>query len=325
MIPFIVAELSANHLGSLDRALRIVDAAARAGADAIKLQTWSPDTMCVSDYEMKSGPWQGQRLRDLYEAAHTPWDWHKPIFGAARSLGLVPFSAAFDPESVDFLEELEVDRHKVASFELTDYPLIRYMAGKGKPMILSTGMASQCEIDKAALTACYGGAGPLTLLRCVSEYPANPNSYNVRGRITNSSLVPHDRGLSDHSLGCGVAAAAVAHGAVYVEKHLTLSRADGGPDAAFSMEPDEFARMVQACREAYDATSSAHRIPEQLSQLRRSLWVVEPIPAGKALVLGKNVRTARPAMGLPCDTVLVGRYASRDLRAGEPLTTACMV
>jgi len=311
--PFIVAEMSANHLGSLERAHAIVDAAADAGADAIKLQTWSPGTMCISDYRLERGPWAGRLLRELYEEAFTPWEWHRPLFEHARQRGLVPFSAAFDCAAVDFLETLGVDRHKVASFELTDLPLIRYMASKGKPIILSTGMASSREID-AALRAASGCAS--LVLKCTSAYPADPADANLLGGTLVSPW-----GLSDHTVGIGVAVAACAIGATYIEKHLTISRADGGPDAGFSMEPAEFKQLVVECRRAAAARGEVKfgPGPNESTDLRRSLWVRKDIAAGEPLRLGDNVCTARPALGLPCSTPLEGARAAHALRAGQPL------
>lgn len=321
MTLFIVAELSANHLGSLERALAIVDAAADAGADAIKLQTWAPGTMCVDpSIVLKRGPWVGRRMVDLYAEAHTPWEWHQPIFHAARRRGMIPFSAAFDRESVDFLERLGVDRHKVASFELTDLPLIRYMASKGKPMILSTGMATGAEVS-AAIDACdvIGGRCPsITLLRCTSAYPASPVSANLRGAAREFGAA---FGLSDHSQGIGVAVAAVALGATYIEKHLTLARADGGPDAGFSMEPAEFAQMVTECRRAAAAMGGANYGPHpgEDPSLRRGLWVVRDIAKGEPLRFGDNVNTARPCRGLPPSFDLTGRRAAAAITAPAAL------
>jgi sialic acid synthase SpsE len=325
MTPFICAEMSANHLGSLSRALEIVEAAAEAGADAIKVQSWSPGSMCVSDYIIDHGPWAGRKLRDLYAEAELPWDWHSRIFDRARLLGLIPFSAAFDRESVDFLESLGVDRHKVASFELTDLPLIRYMASKGKPMIVSTGMATKEEIERARLVANQYSMTPPTLLCCTSAYPADPAEGNIAAWPMWQSQT---WGLSDHTMGWHAAVCAVARGATYIEKHLTLARADGGPDAGFSSEPHEFAQMVVECRRAAAAIGKPGFGPRggETPELRRSLWVVRDTPRGAPLVLGENVRTARPALGLPCDTPLAagGRSAARDLRAGEPLTAECL-
>lgn len=315
--PFIVAEMSANHLRSLRRALDIVAAAAEAGADAIKLQTWTPGTMCV-DHAFEVD-WAGRRRRlfDLYEEAHTPWAWHEPIFRLARELGLVPFSAAFDKPSVDFLETLGVDRHKVASFELTDLPLIRYMASKHKPMILSTGMATAKEIA-AAQEACGGISAAPLLLKCTSAYPAEPSDANLATYLDDAHW-----GLSDHTLGVGVACAAVAMGAIYVEKHLTLARADGGPDAAFSMEPAEFVQMAAECRRAAAAIGKPTYGPgpSESAALRRSLWVVKDMEAGDAFRLGVNVATARPALGSHPDHMRAfeGMKAARRVAAGTPL------
>lgn len=322
MRPFIVAEMSANHLGSYRRAMELVDAAAAAGADAIKLQTWSRGTMCVSNYELTHGPWAGRSLRDLYEEAFTPWEWHRPIFERARRLGMIPFSAAFDLASVDFLEALGVDRHKVASFELTDIPLIRHMASKRKPMILSTGMATLAEIG-TAVAECH--QLPLTILRCTSAYPAPASD----ARLLRDFAGTWPWGLSDHSQGIGLAVAAVALGATMIEKHLTLARADGGPDAGFSMEPHEFKQLVIECRRAAEATARTDApiygpTANESTELRRSLWVVQDIKQGEPLILHENVATARPAHGLAPATDLTGRRAARDLRAGEPLTLECM-
>lgn len=325
MTPFIVAELSANHLGSFTRAMEIVDAAAAAGADAVKVQTWKQGTMCVSDHLLHSGPWRGRRLRDLYEEAHLPWEWHRPLFERARKHGMVPFSAAFDRESVDFLELLGVDRHKVASFELVDLPLIRHMASKRRPMILSTGMATTAEVDAAMSAAEKGGCPEITLAHCTSSYPADASQADLATMAFRNYA---HMGLSDHTLGHTVAVAATALGAVYIEKHLTLRRGDGGPDAEFSLEPGEFKTLVAECRRAAAAIGGVRNGPIQGEhpELRRSLWVVRDVRRGDRLVLGENVRTARPALGLACDTRLeeVGRRAARDLVAGEPLTLECI-
>lgn len=320
--PFIVAEMSANHLGSLRRALAIVDAAADAGADGLKVQTWSPGTMCIDrTYTLTHGPWAGRTLHELYEEAWLPWNWHKPIFDLARERGVIPFSAAFDRESVDFLETLGVDRHKCSSFELTDLPLIRYMASKGKPMILSTGMASEAEI-RQAIHACSApivdGHMQLTLLKCTSAYPADASEAN----LATAGGWRH-WGVSDHTVGIGVAVAAAALGATMIEKHLTLSRADGGPDAGFSMEPAEFKQMVTECRRAAAAIGvpSYGPGPNESTALRRSVWVCRDIQAGEGLQWGYNICTARPALGIsPAE--LEGKehvVANSFLRAGTPL------
>lgn len=316
--PFIVAEMSASHLGSLRRALAIVDAAAEAGADAIKVQTWTPGRMCISrDVVLTHGPWAGQSLAALYEQAFLPWEWHPRIFAYARARGLIPFSAAFDWEAVDFLETLGVDRHKVASFELTDLPLIRYMAGKGKPMIISCGMATRDDIEAAWEAADSGRSGDITLLKCTSAYPADFTQCNLA--TMRDMGVPV--GLSDHTMSNDAAVVATALGATMIEKHLTLRRADGGPDAGFSLEPQEFADMVQAVRRAAAALGEVKYGPQpgEDPSLRRSLWVLRDIAAGEPLRFGDNVVTARPALGLPCDTPLAGKRAAADLRAGTAL------
>jgi pseudaminic acid synthase len=324
--PFIVAEMGANHLGSLGRALEIVDAAADAGADAIKVQTWTPGTMCIDrEYVIDHGPWKGMSLFALYDQAFLPWAWHRPIFDRARQLGLVPFSAAFDRGAVDFLEELGVDRHKVASFELVDLPLIRYMASKGKPMILSTGMASEDEILDAILACndgCVNSANEptITILKCTSAYPTELSDANLK------TMAEWARGycltgLSDHTLGHEAAVVATALGASYIEKHLTLARVDGGLDATFSMEPHEFKAMVQAVRRAALTLGTVSYGPhsKEAPGLRRSLWVAQDTLKGDPLVLGVNIVTARPAMGLGCDTDLAGRVAAQYLSAGKSL------
>lgn len=320
MTPFIVAELSCNHLGDYNRAFSIVLAAAQAGADAIKFQTWTPGTMCVSDYTLDHGPWAGRKLRDLYAEAWTPWDWHEPLFDYARHLGMVPFGAAFDNASVDFLETLGVDRHKVASFELTDLPLIRYMASKGKPMILSTGMATEREVIEAWSAA--GAGDNLTLLKCTSAYPADASHANLVS-LQHLAHFTYNLGVSDHSLGIGVAVAAAALGCCYIEKHLTLSRADGGPDAGFSMEPAEFKQMVTECRRAAAAIGvpSYGPGPNESTALRRSLWVIRDMEAGETFRFGVNFATARPALGSHPDHMRAfeGAKARGPIKAGTPL------
>lgn len=312
----ICAELSANHNGWLARALQIVDAAADAGADLFKVQVWEPGTMCVDrSIVIDRGPWAGRKMFDLYEEAWTPWEWMPAIFQRCRERGMEPFGAAFDAPSVDYLEALGVRRHKVASFELVDLPLIWHMASKGKPVLLSTGMAARHEVQAAmamALPNCFP-------LACVSAYPSEPKDVVLRYW---AEMFP-EWGLSDHSLGCGVAAAAAALGACYIEKHLTLSRADGGLDSGFSMEPAEFKLMAQTCRQAEAATQPNKHRPKpdgENDTMRRSLWVVKDTPAGAPLVLGDNVRTARPALGMPCYTSLSGKRAFKDLKAGTPLS-----
>jgi len=325
--PFIVAELSANHNGTLERALRIVDAAADAGADAIKLQTWSTDSMVGDpDYVVQDGPWAGQNLRELYRKAQTPWLWHQPIFNHARARGLIPFSTPFDIEALAFLEHTtQCDIYKIASFELVDVHLIKAVAKTGKPMILSTGMATFEEISRAWHTAYLHGCRDITLLKCTSAYPAIATSVNLAAMQRLRQGFEGDYtsvGISDHTMGSAVAVAATALGAAVIEKHLTLSRADGGPDASFSMEPDEFAAMVKDCRTAAEALGTVcwGPAPGESTALRRSLWLTKDIKAGEILT-GKHVRSARPALGLDCSklTDALGRRAIMDYRGGQPL------
>lgn len=260
--PWIVAELSANHLGSLERALRLVDAARDAGADAVKLQTFTPEQMAELGTVLESGPWAGRSLVDLYREAHTPREWHCPLFDRAREMGLVAFSSVFHPDDVDFLETLGCPIYKIASSEVTDHALIRHAARTGKPLIISTGMATHDEILAAAIAADY--SPHLTLLKCTSAYPADASEANLT-TMQWLTAIPRCRafGLSDHTLGIGVAVAATALGASVIEKHLTLSRADGGPDAAFSMEPHEFAQMVTECRRAAAAIGEVRYGPTE--------------------------------------------------------------
>ncbi|MCB1182659.1 pseudaminic acid synthase [bacterium] len=326
---FVVAELSANHGHDYDTARRLVEAAARAGADAVKVQTYTPDTLTIAcdrpEFRIGTGTqWEGRTLHDLYAEAHMPWDWQPRLMAAAAELGVPLFSTPFDEKAVDFLEDMGVACHKIASFELVDLPLIRKAAATGKPLIMSTGMASADEVAEAVATARAAGAGGLVLLKCTSAYPATPDSMNLRtiGDLAARFGVP--AGLSDHTLGIAVPVAAVALGACMVEKHITLRRADGGPDAAFSLEPDEFGAMVQAVRVAEQALGEVRYgvgVSEEASRVfRRSLFVVADVAAGEELTT-ENVRAIRPGYGLHTrhlDEVL-GRRASRDIARGTPL------
>ncbi|WBS02785.1 pseudaminic acid synthase [Pseudoduganella sp. SL102] len=328
--PFIIAEMSGNHNQSLDRALEIVDAAAGAGAHALKIQTYTADTMTLD----VNGPgfviddpkslWYGRTLHDLYHEAHTPWEWHAPIFERARKHGMIPFSTPFDDSAVDFLESLDVAFYKIASFENTDLPLIRRVAATGKPMIISTGMASVAELDETVRTARAAGCQDLVLLKCTSNYPATPENTNV-------STIPHMRalfgtevGLSDHTMGVGVAVAAVTLGATVVEKHFTLSRAEGGVDSAFSLEPHELRSLVVETERAWQSLGTVSYGPtcaEKPSlQYRRSLYVSRDIAAGERLTMD-NVRAIRPGMGLPPKHLekVLGRKAKTGLARGTPL------
>lgn len=328
--PFIIAEMSGNHNQSLERALKIVEAAAGAGVDAVKLQTYTAYTMTIdkSDGEFlitdKNSLWKGETLYSLYEKAHTPWEWHKPIFERCRELGILCFSTPFDASAVDFLEELDVPCYKIASFENIDLPLIRKVAKTGKPIIASTGMATVAELDDLVRTARENGCTDLTILKCTSSYPATPGGTNLR-------TIPHMRelfncnvGLSDHTLGIGVAVASIAFGATVIEKHFTLSRADGGVDSAFSMEPDEMAQLVRECRAAWEALGEVSydlSVQEKDSlKFRRSLYVVEDMKAGDVLT-EKNLRCIRPGLGLSPKyyDVLLGKRVICDIKRGTAI------
>lgn len=336
MKPFIVAEMSANHLGSLERALAIVDAAAAAGADAVKLQTW--DTMVLDEgYEIQDGPWAGRNLKALYDEAKTPWDWHAQIFERCRRVGVMGFSTAFDGASVEFLELLHCPMYKVASFEIVDLPLIEKIARTGKPMVISTGMATKQEILDALESAKSAGAldANVTLLACTSAYPATAAQARL-GRMYMLERITWGQisvGLSDHTEGIGVAVAAAARGADMIEKHLTIARADGGPDAGFSLEPAEFKQLVIECRRAYEATNPAAVQYElgpqdaerpQLS-LRRSLYIARDVKAGHYLE-SRDVRSARPALGMPPSALprVIGRKMGVAATRGTPLTAGML-
>ena len=329
--PFIIAEMSGNHNQSLDRALAIVDAAAEAGVDAIKIQTYTADTMTL-DIDTgeffiadKDSLWEGESLYHLYEKAYTPWEWHKPIFDRCREVGILGFSTPFDDSSVDFLEGLGVPCYKIASFENVDLPLIRTVARTGKPIIASTGMTTVSELEDLVRTARENGCKDLALLKCTSSYPSSPEGTNLR-------TIPHMRelfgckvGLSDHTLGIGVAVASVALGAAVIEKHFTLSRADGGVDAAFSLEPAEMAQLVRECRSAALAMGEVrYEAAEQEKKslrFRRSLYIAENMKAGDVFD-EKNLRRIRPGLGLSpkhYDAIL-GRKARRDLKRGTALS-----
>jgi N-acetylneuraminate synthase len=329
--PFVIAEMSGNHNQSLDRALELVDAAAASGAHALKIQTYTADTMTLDIAEREffirdpKSPWVGRSLYDLYGEAHTPWDWHKPIFDRCRHHGMIGFSSPFDSSAVDFLESLDVPCYKIASFENTDLPLIRKVAATGKPMIISTGMATAAEIDESVQTARSGGASDLVLLKCTSTYPATPENTNVRSIPHMRDLFECEVGLSDHTMGIGAAAAAVAMGASVIEKHFTLRRADGGVDATFSLEPDELSALVTETARAWQSLGSVRygpTEPEKKSTLfRRSLYVVNDIPSGAALTPA-NVRAIRPGLGLAPKyyDVVMGRTVRAEVKRGTPLS-----
>ncbi len=329
--PFVIAEMSGNHNQSLERALQLVECAAKAGAHALKLQTYTPDTMTLDLDEREfhisdtDSPWSGNSLYQLYSEAYTPWDWHKPIFDRARELGMVAFSTPFDETSVEFLEGLDVPCYKIASFENTDLQLIQRAAATGKPLIISTGMASVAELDEAVNAAREAGCKELILLKCTSTYPASPENTNIL-------TIPHMRelfgcqvGLSDHTFGVGVSVASVVLGATVIEKHFTLSREDGGVDSAFSMEPHEMSMLVSETERAwqslgqvsYGCTDSEKRSV----QFRRSLYVVKDIKMGEQFS-EHNVRAIRPGFGLPTKFLrqLFGKTAKKDISKGTAIS-----
>lgn len=329
--PFIIAEMSGNHNQSLDRALEIVEAAAATGVQALKLQTYTADTITldVADGEFfindPNSLWKGASLHKLYQQAYTPWEWHKPIFDHARKLGLEVFSSPFDETAVDFLEELDVPCYKIASFENVHLPLIRKAAATGKPLIMSTGMASIAELDEAVQAARGAGCKDLVLLKCTSTYPATPENTNIL-------TIPHLRelfgcpvGLSDHTMGIGVSVASVALGACVVEKHFTLRRADGGVDSTFSMEPEEMTALVKETERAFQALGTVKYGPTEAEKkslvFRRSLYIAEDVKAGDILT-PNNLRVVRPGLGLPpklYETVL-GKTVRKDAKKGTPVT-----
>lgn len=328
--PFIIAELSGNHNQSLDRALAIIEAAAQAGAHALKLQTYTADTMTLDLAEGEffiddpNSLWKGHSLHELYQQAYIPWEWHEPIFNRARELGLIAFSTPFDETAVDFLETLDVPCYKIASFENTDIPLIRKVAATGKPMIISTGMATVAELDDTVRTARQAGCQDLILLKCTSTYPATPENSHLRTIPHLRELFGCEVGLSDHTMGVGAVVAAVALGATVIEKHFTLRRADGGVDSACSLEPEEMAVLVTETERAWQALGEVRYGPSEAEkasiQFRRSLYVVQDLKAGDVLTQ-ENVRPIRPGLGLPpkhLDQVL-GMRVKRDVRRGMPL------
>lgn len=329
--PFVVAEMSGNHNQSLDRALEIVDAAAASGAHGLKIQTYTADTMTLPLDEREfhvSDPknlWTGRSLHDLYQEAHTPWEWHDAIFERCRQHGMVPFSTPFDATSVDFLESLGVPCYKIASFECTDLPLVRKAAATRKPLIISTGMATVAEIDETVRAAAEAGCRELVLLKCTSTYPATPQNSHLR-------TIPHMRdqfgcivGLSDHTMGNGAAVAGVVLGASLVEKHFTLNRADGGVDSTFSLEPAEFRALIEETSRAWQSLGQVRYGPTdaELGSLRyrRSLYVVEDVKKGEPFTTG-NVRAIRPGLGLPPKylELALARCASHDIARGTALT-----
>ena len=328
--PFIIAEMSGNHNQSLERALEIVEAAAKTGAHALKIQTYTPDTMTLdldeSEFHISDpgSPWAGTSLYKLYGQAYTPWEWHQPIFERARELDIIAFSTPFDDTAVDLLESLEVPCYKIASFENTDLPLIRRAAATGKPMIISTGMASIAELDDTVCAAREAGCKDLILLKCTSTYPATAGNTNILTIPHMRKLFGCEVGLSDHTMGVGVSVASVALGATVIEKHFTLNRADGGVDSTFSMEPAEMAQLVVETERAWQALGQvsygATEAEKKSMVFRRSLYVVQDLKAGDVLTK-ENVRAIRPGLGLPTKYLgqLLGSTVKQDVRRGTAL------
>jgi len=327
--PYIIAELSANHLGSYERALETLEMAAAQGADAVKLQTYRADTITIDHegpgFRIEGGLWDGNTLFKLYQDAHMPWDWHAPLMHRGRELGVAVFSSPFDFTAIDLLVSLGAPAYKIASFEAIDLPLIARAASEGRPLIISTGMASLAEIEEAHGQAARGGAGGVALLHCISGYPTPAREANLRTIPDLAARFPGTViGLSDHTLGTVVSTASIALGASIIEKHVTMSRADGGPDSAFSLEPAELKRLVEDCRTAWEALGTAHYdltgSERGNIQFRRSLYVVRDIARDEPLS-HENVRSIRPGFGMAPKRLpeIIGKRANRALMRGEPL------
>lgn len=327
--PYVVAELSANHNGTLDRAMAVMDAAKKAGADAVKIQTYRPDTITLPsdgpDFQIHGGLWDGKTLYELYEQAHLPWEWHAALFDKARELNLTLFSSPFDTTAVDLLEDLGAPAYKIASFEAIDLPLIRYAACTGKPLIISTGMANAEEIDEAVDAARSAGCEQLLLLHCVSGYPAPAEDYNLRTLVDMAQRFQVLTGLSDHTIDNATAIAATALGACFIEKHVTLDRRGGGPDDSFSLEPDDLAAL---CRDTRTAWQALGRVQYERTaseggnaQFRRSLYFVKDMAAGD-VIDASCIRSVRPGYGLPPKHFdrLIGQRVSRAVERYSPVT-----
>jgi pseudaminic acid synthase len=334
--PFVIAEMSGNHNQSLERALKIVEAAAEAGAHALKIQTYTADTMTLDInkgeffIEDPNSLWKGSSLYELYQQAYTPWEWHKPIFDRCKELGMIGFSTPFDETAVDFLEALDVPCYKIASFENTDLPLIRKVASTGKPIIISTGMATVAELDETVRTLREASCCDFVLLKCTSTYPATPETTNIRSIPHMRDLFQCQVGLSDHTMGVGVAVASVALGATVIEKHFTLCRNDGGVDSAFSMEPLEMKALVSESERAWQALGKISYGPSEKEkaslQYRRSLYVAQDMKAGDVFTKD-NLRAIRPGLGLPpkyFDEVL-GKKVTRNVEMGTAVSWELLV
>jgi N-acetylneuraminate synthase len=329
--PFIIAEMSGNHNQSLDRALAIVEAAAQAGADALKLQTYTADTMTLDIHdgeffiEDPNSLWQGSSLYNLYQEAYTPWEWHEPIFKRCKELGLIAFSTPFDETAVDFLESLDVPAYKIASFENTDIQLIRKAAATEKPLIISTGMASIAELDETVRAAREAGAKNIVLLKCTSTYPASPENTNIVTIPHMEQLFQCQVGISDHTMGVGVSVASVALGATVIEKHFTLRRADGGVDSAFSLEPEELSALVVETERAWQSLGKVSYGPtdreKESMKHRRSLYISQDMKQGDVFTR-ENIKAIRPGLGLPTKYLdqLLGRKIRKDASKGTPIT-----
>jgi len=329
--PYIIAELSANHNGSIERAFKSIKAAKEAGADAVKIQTYTADTITIKsdrdEFKIKGGIWNGYDLYSLYKWAETPYEWHKPLFDYAKEIGITIFSSPFDKTAVDLLEDLNVPAYKVASFEITDLPLINYIAQTKKPMIISTGMANLEEISAAVDVAKENGCKDLVLLHCISSYPAPPEQSNLRTIPDLMKRFGVLVGLSDHTMGAAVSISSVALGASVIEKHFTLSRDDKGPDSEFSMEPHELKKLCEETKIAYSSLGDAGyelRDSEKAGRnFRRSLYAVKNIQKGEQFT-EKNIRSIRPSFGLSPKYYeeVIGAYAAQDIEYGSPLTWA---
>jgi len=326
--PYVIAEMSANHNGDIENAFKIIDMAKQAGADAVKLQTYRPDTITLDvntpDFMIEGGLWDGQSLHQLYESAYMPWDWHKPLFDYAHKAGITIFSSPFDNTAVDLLEDLNVPAYKIASFEAVDLPLIKYVAQTGKPMIISTGMADIDEIQEAIQAAREGGCEQLAILHCVSGYPAPASDYNLKTLTDMQKRFSIPVGLSDHTLDNACATASVALGACIIEKHVTLDRNGGGPDDSFSLEPKELTQLCQDSKTAWQALGNVdygRKSSEQGNvKFRRSLYFVKDIPAGE-FITAEHVKSIRPGYGIAPKYLeqIIGKKIPVDVKRGMPV------